>query len=102
LDGTSLGDSPLLRSDLTADDRPHTLAISKKGFSPIEVEIQLADSKTLEIDRALEPEVRMGRLNLTIEPWAYVYFNGKRLADGSAQLSLPVGRQKLRLVNTAL
>jgi len=103
LDGKPLGASPLSLADLPADGAAHTLRLSHAGFRDLEVALELSDGASLLVERTLEPEVRMGTINLQVDPWAYVYFNGKRIAEApKAGIVLPVGKQKLRLVNPAL
>ena len=63
----------------------------------------LAAGEAVVVERTLEAEVRYGKLNLQVDPWAYVYFEGKQVAEAPiAGLKLPVGKQKLRLVNPAI
>jgi hypothetical protein len=103
LDGKPLGVSPLSLAGLPADGATHTLRLERDGFLPVDVPVQLGDGAAVEVERALEPEVRWGKLNLQVDPWAYVYFDGKRIAEAPvAGLKLPVGKQKLKLVNPAI
>jgi serine/threonine-protein kinase len=48
-------------------------------------------------------ELRYGRIDLFVQPWANVYFHDRKIADAPVQgLRLPVGHQRLTLVNPVL
>jgi serine/threonine protein kinase len=103
IDDTVVGTTPLMRDDIPADDAVHSLTIRKKTFADAIVPVKLADGALVDVDRELEPAVRYGTIKLRVDPWAYVYFNGKKIAEAPIpSLRLPVGRQKLVLVNDAI
>jgi tRNA A-37 threonylcarbamoyl transferase component Bud32 len=103
LDGKPIGPSPLEVGDLLVDGAPHSLHLAKEGFRGLDVPLALEAGASLVVERSLEPEVRFGKINLQVDPWAYVYFEGKQVAEAPiAGLRLPVGKQKLRLVNPAI
>jgi tRNA A-37 threonylcarbamoyl transferase component Bud32 len=101
LDGRALGTTPLVLGQLPADDRAHVVRIRKRGFADVTLAVALEDGSTVTIDRALVPtSVRYGRINLFVEPWANVYLDGQMIGEAPASgLKLPVGRQRLKLVN---
>jgi hypothetical protein len=47
-------------------------------------------------------EKRMGRLQVTAYPVLTVYVDNKKIRDTPVDMKLPVGKHKLRLVNTEL
>jgi serine/threonine protein kinase len=106
LAGESVGDTPLVLADLPALGQPRPLKLVKKGYVEWEGDVTLVDRTVVNVERKLEPvtpETRYGKIDLIVEPWAYVSWNGQRVSDGSVQgLRLPVGKQKLVLENPAL
>jgi hypothetical protein len=102
LDGELLGETPLAR-EVPADGQAHQLRLEKPGFLALDVPVTLSDGVGVDVERTLVPAVRRGKLNLQVDPWAYVYFEGRRIAEAPvAGLSLPVGKQTLRLDNPRL
>jgi hypothetical protein len=102
LDGQELGETPLAR-EIPADGAAHELKLEKPGFLAVTVPIRLEDGQAVDVERPLALAVRRGKLNLQVDPWAYVYFEGRRIAEAPvAGLSLPVGKQTLRLENPRL
>jgi hypothetical protein len=103
LDDKLLGESPLSVADLPADGQPHRLRLVVKGRTAYEETITLVDGARVAVAPVLETQQRLGRINLAVEPWAYVYHEGQRVAEAPVQgLKLPVGRVKLRLWNPVL
>jgi hypothetical protein len=112
LDGKRLGETPLVRADLTPGPG-RTLRIEKGAHKPVLVEIDLRAEKPLTIERALVRAVRYGRVTIDIDAsaaggWAYVEHDGAWVVDPrdpAKKLStpttfrLPVGRQRIRLYN---
>ena len=99
LDGQAIGTTPLTRGDL----RPgagRTLVISKPDFKPITLQVDLAPSAPVDIDRTLESAIVYGRITIHIkDAWANVSLAGKPVGRVPGILRLPVGRQTLRLYN---
>jgi len=53
--------------------------------------------------RVASPRERYGEIQLHVEPWAYVYFRGKKVGEAPLRgLRLPRGRHRLTLVNPVL
>lgn len=101
LDGRALGITPLVLGHLPADDAFHLVRIQKRGYAEVTLRVELKDGSTVTIDRPLLPMgARYGRINLFVEPWANVYLDGQMMGEAPASgLKLPVGKQRLRLVN---
>jgi hypothetical protein len=99
LDDRPLGETPLV-DDVPADGQRHLVRIRKPRYADVTEPIVLADGKTVEIGRTLEPTVRYGMIDLSVDPWADVYFEGRKVGQAPVQgLRLPVGTHKLRLLN---
>jgi serine/threonine-protein kinase len=61
---------------------------------------RLAPDARVEAERGLERPVRYGKIHVYAEPWAYIYFRGRRVGETPKRgLRLPVGRHRLELVN---
>lgn len=100
LDGNSLGKTPLTIPNLPADGAQHTLRLHLAGHTDVTVPVLLEDGAHLTVDKKLEAELRYGRINVHVDPWADVYWNGSHVAEAPVSgLRLPVGRQRLKLVN---
>ncbi|MBA3393082.1 MAG: serine/threonine protein kinase [Deltaproteobacteria bacterium] len=108
LDGRVLGDAPKTFDDL-APAVGAQLALAKPGFQPITRRVDLVAGQTTEVRETLKEAPKFGNVQITVTgaaTWAEVYFGGKRFgenrtATGLATYQLPVGKQQLRLVNTA-
>ena len=99
LDGEAIGTTPLNRGDL----RPgagRTLVISRPDFKPITLQVDLAPSTPVELDRTLESAIVYGRITIHIkDAWAYAFLNGTKVGQVPGILRLPVGSQSIRLFN---
>ncbi len=100
LDGELIGRTPLERSDLRPG-KGQTLLLTKTGFQPLKLEVDLAAGKPARIERELKPVVRYGKISIYIEPgWANVYLNGKKVGRAPQKnIELPLGKHELRLHN---
>lgn len=100
LDGVELGTTPLNRAGLSVR-KGASLLISKSGFQPVEVKVDLVGGEVATVSRSLKAAVRYGEINLFIEEgWADIYLRGKNLGRAPIKgLKLPVGSHELRLVN---
>jgi hypothetical protein len=103
LGGRVLGTTPLERDDLRAENGV-TVTLSRAGYEPISVRVDLEPGKLLSIDRTLKAAqkfavVRLHRPANTM--WGEAYLNGKRVgrAPSPTPIKLPVGRVKLHLIN---
>ena len=97
-----LGDTPLTRNDLEPA-KSAELTITKPGFDPIKIKIELVAGKLTEIDQTLKAGQRMGTIWLKFKGggWGEVYFKGAKIGRAPSEpLRLPIGRQKLHLKNT--
>ena len=97
-----LGETPLTRDDL-APAQGAELTITKAGFDPLKVKIDLVAGKLTEIDQALKAGARYGAIRITFAGggWADVYFKGAKIGRAPSEaLRLPIGRQTVHLKNT--
>ncbi|MEM9488193.1 MAG: PEGA domain-containing protein, partial [Myxococcota bacterium] len=102
LDGKQIGETPL-SVEVPADGARHAITLSKKGYDRVKTYVTLRADEPVKVARSLERKVRYGTIDLNVDPWAFVYLNGKRIAETPAiGLRLPVGTHRLKLVNTQL
>ncbi len=102
LDGNPLGVTPL-EKDVLAAGGTHNLLLRKRTFADLTVPVELTDGAEIDIDRELEPAVRYGTISVRVDPWAFVYFEGRKVAEAPIkELKLPYGRHRLRLWNPEL
>jgi len=93
-----LGQTPW-EGDVPADGEAHAIYFHKPGFEAKTARIRLTAGATVEVERMLA-RVRYGRIDIYAEPWADIYFRGRKLGETPKRgLRLPVGRQRLDLVN---
>ncbi len=109
LDGEDLGKTPLAKRDL-APRKNARLRLSRPGFLPITVPIELIGGEEARVFRAMRPApTPMGSVTLTAEDdggtsWGDVYLGGKKVGQAGVSagpIALPAGRHKLRVVNPA-
>ncbi len=99
LDGQAIGTTPLSRSDLRPGSG-RTLVISKPDFKPVTLQVDLATSTPVDIDRTLESAITYGRVTVHIKDgWAYAFLGGNKVGQVPGILRLPVGSQSIRLYN---
>lgn len=100
LAGRNLGVTPLTRTDLAAD-KAATVVLSRAGFEPVTVKLELVAGKTAELERTLKPAQRFGTVQIQMAGgWGYVFAGGKKLGRAPIrELKLPVGKVALHLVN---
>ncbi len=107
LDGEGLGKTPLVRRDL-APHKNARLRLSKTGFLPLTVPVELIGGEEARVFRVLRPApTPMGAVTLTAEDggetsWGDVYASGKKVGEagvGAKPIALPAGKQTLRVVN---
>ncbi len=103
LDGRLLGETPLVRNDL-APVKAGELVIVKSGYETYRDTIRLVAGKTVEVTQALKQGPKFGLVHLRFDGggWADVYFRGSLLgrAPRREPFRVPVGKQKLQLVNS--
>lgn len=110
LDGEVIGETPLARKDLRP--RKHArLRLSKTGFVPQTVTVELIGGEEARVFRALKPApTPTGTITLAVEDeggatWGKVYLGAKELgtvgAGTASKITLPAGKHKLRVENTA-
>src|SRR5262249_26092219 len=93
-------ETPLDRDDLD----PATgveLVISKPGFETVRRRLDLTLDTPATVDEELRAVQRFGTIDLFIDDgWADVYLKGEKVGRAPVKgLKLPVGHQRLRLVN---
>lgn len=114
VDGEPRGPTPVLASDLSSG--PHEVSVSRAGFvtqkrqvlvggggERLVVAFELAEEPPAVIDAGavVRPvKVAVGKLMLDTTPWTTVYLGNRKLGDTPLLgVSLPAGKQVLRLVN---
>ncbi|HUQ07644.1 MAG TPA: serine/threonine-protein kinase [Kofleriaceae bacterium] len=110
LDGDLLGQTPLAKKDLPPR-KTARLRLSKAGFVPQIVSVELIGGEEARVFRALKAApTPMGKITLSVEDeggntWGDVSLGGKtlgRVGVGAASvITLPAGKHKLRIVNPA-
>ena len=99
-----LGTTPLTLPVAVAHEAP--LAITKPGYEPIKLAIDLAAGEETRVARELKELQKYGTVVVNVggaADWGYVWFKGKNLgqnytmAGGLTEFRLPVGRQQLRI-----
>jgi tRNA A-37 threonylcarbamoyl transferase component Bud32 len=104
LAGQPLGTTPLSRAVAVAHGAE--LAITKPGYDPIKLKVELAAGEQTRVVRDLREQQKYGTVVVVISgaaEWGYVWFRGKNLgqnytmAGGLTEFRLPVGRQQLRI-----
>jgi hypothetical protein len=100
LSGKLIGETPLDRDDLDPA-KGVELVIAKAGFESERRKVDLAVEQPVKVDVTLRAVERFGAIDLFIDQgWADVYLKGKKVGRAPVQgLRLPVGHQRLRLVN---
>jgi len=104
LSGRLLGESPKTFEGL-APGADLSLQLAKPGYQPISKKVTLEAGKTLEIKETLKETQKFGKLQVAMRGiWAEIHFNGKNMgrhatATGLQTFSLPVGKQKIVLIN---
>ena len=107
-----LGETPLVRADL-APGKGQVIRIIKEDFKPASETVDLAPGEPARVSVSLESALRYGYVR--IRPvssrgrWAYIEFKGNRLRTRDGEpltvprfiVKLPVGRQRIRLINDA-
>jgi tRNA A-37 threonylcarbamoyl transferase component Bud32 len=105
LDKRALGTTPLTREVEVGEGVE--LGITKTGYEPIKLEVDLRAGEQTEVVRVLELP-RFGLVTVVVNgaaEWGKVWFNGRELgqnytiAGGLTQFRIPVGRQKLRITH---
>ena len=103
LDGEELGRTPLTRRDLRP--RKHgRLRLSKTGFLPLTVPVELIGGEELRVFRALRPApTPTGWITINVvDSWGEVFLGGKRIGEaglGARAISLPAGKHRLKVIN---
>jgi hypothetical protein len=103
LDGDELGRTPLAVKDLTPRTQGR-LRLSKTGYLPLTVPVELIAGEEVRVFRALRPApTPNGSITINvIDSWGEVYLGGKKIGEaglGARAISLPVGKHRLRVVN---
>jgi serine/threonine protein kinase len=100
LGGRVIGETPLVRDDLPPGGKT-SLTITKPGFEPVKVPVELALDAPVEVSRTLAPIERFGLVDVYVEEgWGDVFWKGKNLGRAPKKgIRLPVGRHALRIVN---
>ncbi|HEX7835975.1 MAG TPA: serine/threonine-protein kinase [Kofleriaceae bacterium] len=99
-----LGTTPLNQPVAAAHDAE--LAITRPGFDPIKLKIELSAGVQTNVVRELREQQKYGSVVVVVSgaaDWGYVWYKGKNLgqnytmAGGLTEFKLPVGRQQLRI-----
>ena len=99
LDGEVLGLTPL-NTEVVADGAGHRVELRRRGYQTVTVEVELLPGRGLDLERRLERTTRYGTIDIHAEPWANIYFRGRKVGVTPKRgLRLPVGRHRLELVN---
>jgi len=100
LDKKVLGKTPIEALEVPAADGAHELRITLDGHAPVVETVQLIAGKPVKLHRRLREVARFGTIDIYVEPWAEVYFRGKKIGSAPQRgLRLPVGRHRIELVN---
>ena len=99
LDGVVIGKTPFA-GDVVADGGNHKLRLRRPGYTTEAARVRLLPDGESVIERNLERAVKYGTIDIYADPWANVYFRGRKVGVTPQRgLRLPVGRHKLKLVN---
>ncbi|HEY0479772.1 MAG TPA: serine/threonine-protein kinase [Kofleriaceae bacterium] len=99
-----LGTTPLTRPVAVAHQAE--LAITRSGYEPIKLSIDLVAGEQTTVSRELKELQKFGTVVVVVggaADWGYVWFKGRNLgqnytiAGGLTEFRLPVGRQQLRI-----
>jgi hypothetical protein len=102
--GQLQGTSPL--SVALAAARGVELAVTRAGYEPVKLKVDLAAGEELRVTRELRELQKFGTVLVLVggaADWGYVWYKGKNLgqnytmAGGQTPFKLPVGRQQLRI-----
>ena len=94
VDGSFAGLTPLVVP--LSPDKPHTVRVSKAGFSASNLSLTLARGNTAERSITLEPE--LGEVRFVIEPQeANILINGRTAGTGNQTLELPSVAQRIEV-----
>jgi len=100
LDGDALGTTPIKGRELAARSGEHELRIALDGYAAVTEKVELAPGKPVEVHRRLREVPRFDTIDIYVEPWADVYFRGRKIGSAPQRgLRLPVGRHQIELVN---
>ena len=100
LDGRVLGVTPSEPWSVIAYGRGHTLRIRRDGYREVTMPILLLGDRPVTVHKALEARVRYSTVDSYSEPWADIYFQGRKIATAPQRgVRLPHGRHQLTLVN---
>ena len=93
--------TPALLSDLSLGKR-YKLRLKKEGYGVWEGEVNLKDSKPMDLPKVMLEEA-YGELNLLVSPWADVYYEGNKLGTTPlANIRFQEGTHKRVLKNPPL
>ena len=94
VDGAFAGLTPLVVP--LSPDKPHTVRVSKAGFSTSNLSLTLARGDTAERSITLKPE--LGEVRFVIEPQeANILINGQTAGTGNQTLELPSVAQRIEI-----
>lgn len=100
LGGRPIGVTPLDVTNL-AVEKNVLLVISHDGYTAVTQRISLSAGQSTMVREVLKPGTRYGKIDLYItDGWAEIFLNKRKVGRAPVQgLSLPIGRQRLLLVN---
>jgi hypothetical protein len=104
LAGRPLGETPKTFEGLTPGNNL-VLELSKAGYQPITRKVTLEAGKLFEVKETLKEATKFGTMTVQMKGmWAEVHHNGRNLGRNSTPMgprtfSLPVGKQKIVLIN---
>lgn len=100
LDDAVLGTTPLSAIELSADGTVHVLQLELPGYERLDIPVSAVDPDPVDVQRSLVAVVRYGTIDVYSEPWADIFWNGKKIGTAPQRnIRLPYGRHRLELVN---
>jgi hypothetical protein len=102
LDGVALGTTPIERDDLPL--RAGEIELVLEGYRPAKIDAPLDRQSALSLHVDLVPLPRLGWLDVSADPWAIVFVNGRRVAESTPliRFPLPEGSHTVKLHNPHL
>ena len=99
LGGEVIGETPIRDRESSPRDGVVELTLSKPGYLPATVKVELVAGARVRINRVLKPSVQAEAMELRSNPRADVYWRGRRIGKTPLRgLTLPVGTHTLVLI----
>ena len=95
-----LGKTPLRDFEIAARPGSTEVTIKKRGYKSASQRVALSAGSSARVRKELEADAEKARVDIYSEPWANVYFRGKKIGVAPVRgLMLPAGKHRLTLVN---